>query len=662
MEAKQKDLTRIDPSNIDYDDSQAFSRTSEPAYLPVGIMSLNTLETDIGDDREQGMIISTQDGSTKQVGQEQQHIPKEPSLELPRLQRKTSSTLPGESNFDDNISVISASSANSEPYRWGADLIVETQRGSTETLSSRLDTGANHNMIFESAFKGLASTHELEPSHETVHGISGIVNIIGWIKLNFYLQGLHGTRHGPYRARFHVVEGQPPDRSYDALLGANFVLRQLSRPRSTFLDEHFGDLTGNLSHYPLPEANANLQSTLALPTLVAKSGKDNQAAGKQWQEQEQDIKPEVSGNNFEMAVSFMPESLPGLTEGTTAEPVSVVQNSNGGAPVHGHPSFELSFENSQSRVFFWEESDLLHKRFDSRSVVSNDDDVASQASLERPARNMWAEDYLASFLVEDEDIEALCKEAFSGIERDCLRRNLRRLLKSFYISLVKRAKNDVEKHAIALLRRRVSRERIAASMISSLDASTEEKRLQLEGENQAAKVRVHAWLKGMQSGAMINGPHATSIHGTNLADSSSDSESEPEGIIAGPLNVALLEQFMKSGDPICQFRARLQAFLLPTSLASIARILLAVPSDRVTFLDGYQQSLSDRVKCHLEKVSGAQWNWWPFSQSHPCIQPGQVRIRYQCVSTAIIPYCLDLTSQSTALRKLALARRICSRG
>lgn len=52
----------------------------------------------------------------------------------------------------------------------------------------------------------------------------------------------------------------------------------------------------------------------------------------------------------------------------------------------------------------------------------------------------------------------------------------------------------------------------------------------------------------------------------------------------------------------------------------------------VEYIDQENDSVGDWVKNAFERYSGQPWNWWPFDAPEKPLGPGQVRIKWQCVS------------------------------
>lgn len=327
------------------------------------------------------------------------------------------------------------------------------------------------------------------------------------------------------------------------------------------------------------------------------------------------------------------ESCPGLTEGPTLEPSSI--QSQLLSPIATDPLIVDGSVAYVNDVDLEQDGTQRQKTLDVRSVLSNDDDVASQVSLERPAQHIWAEDYLANVLVEDTEVQELCQQALQGIETARFERNLSRLLKFYYLRLSDSARSIPEKEAAALLRRRVSRSRIAARIVESLTPESEGDRLRIDSEVEVAECRIMDWLRNVQPGRPQDSVDATLKQPLEWDSSDSNSDSERELNVSTSsiefVDVGRLRAFLSSGDAFRQLRSRLQAFLLPASLTSLGRILLTIPSDRISFADAFDQSPADRVKSYLESLSGVPWNWWPLHPARPALKAGNIRVWYECV-------------------------------
>ena len=562
----------------------------------------------------------------------------------------------------DDVSVSTESSANSIPEAFVANIRIQTADG-LFALAGRYDTGSDVNLIAESVLKHLKGI-DLEPNDLIRRWLfDHSATVVGRIKLIFQIA------HRPqefYKAWFYVIAERDEPRFHDFLLCANFIRKHglLSGTLSTPLkasssssanlrkgappereraqvsdtEERQGEVSpqdGSLAHCRSRQIRVEEDDTSHAGQLIHQDVEPRTASLSHQTAQEPHVDgfpAETSAKASSERIDLTLESCPGLTEGITLERASLLSPREDQAFLRLSPQVLSSIENDRSVEGILEkDAGQPDESFDVRSVLSNNDDVASQASLERPTHDMWLEDYLANSLVEDGDISTLCKQALSGLSKERVTRNLRRLLKLYYLELAKRATSDAEKNAVALLRRRVSRERVANMMISSFNASTEMDQLQIESNVQTAKSRIEVWLNGTQFGAGADGRNATISSLIDAHDSGSDSESEPPPPPSGPIDLGQLENFMKSGVPFCRFRAALQAFLLPASLSSITRILLTIPNERISFLDSCKQSFSDRIKSRLESVSGAKWNWWPLSPSNPPLVSGNVRIKYLCV-------------------------------
>ncbi len=55
-------------------------------------------------------------------------------------------------------------------------------------------------------------------------------------------------------------------------------------------------------------------------------------------------------------------------------------------------------------------------------------------------------------------------------------------------------------------------------------------------------------------------------------------------------------------------------------------------SESLRILNGQEYTASNDAKRYVERMTGKQWNWWPFIPSFRPLQPGEVRVEWECVS------------------------------
>lgn len=294
-------------------------------------------------------------------------------------------------------------------------------------------------------------------------------------------------------------------------------------------------------------------------------------------------------------------------------------------------------------------NDSSHSWDDTRSVVSVNDDIHSQASTRRTPHEVTAEKHLSLLLAQNKELKPLYEAALANIGKERLINNLRKILKQYYLELSSSAKTNLEKAAAQLLRSRWSRIRIA-EQISHLVAPTNEEDL----EQQLKDIDVHrpdldAWIDNNAAFVPVGEvkTRANEVHDQDnqseddlerLIDDSSDEEEDTERKVSP--RISEVEKFLVEGGPFHRLSANLLTFLLPSSLSSLTQELMTIPSERIWFSDEDDNSFLNKFKTVIENVTEEDWHWWPLRPKMRMLQEGQTRVHWRCVSiceTLVIP-------------------------
>jgi hypothetical protein len=273
---------------------------------------------------------------------------------------------------------------------------------------------------------------------------------------------------------------------------------------------------------------------------------------------------------------------------------------------------------------------------DLQSLHSLDKEDSAQSSLERTPIGLLTEIRLAYLLAEDHDIHRLCVQALSKMKKLQLRQNLQRLLKSYHHSLLSSTSSMLGRTAITILRRKRAQEHVAQKLLDIIQPESER-------DLQRIKQQVHVHDPGIEVGLELN-KDSTRLYEdrdeqtdkragqipTEEDDSASDSSSDGEHITE-MTNLSDLDGFFKAGLPFQQLLASMQIFLMPSTLVSLTRILMTIPSKDIWFADSYTQTYPDSLKQHFEMLSVSEWDWWPFSPCQRALSKGQTRIYWRCV-------------------------------
>lgn len=277
---------------------------------------------------------------------------------------------------------------------------------------------------------------------------------------------------------------------------------------------------------------------------------------------------------------------------------------------------------------------------DLQSLHSFNDDTVSQWTSERPALTLLAEVRLGHLLANEPTISRICSEALSKMDKLRLRRNLRRLLKSYHQSLRLATTSSLQRNAVAILQRSKAQDHVAQTILEVLAPENDESLQHIEQQVEVSAPNIEDWL--VRVGDRLDVEEALDEkQAVPLPDVSGRNDSDSDGSGSGSdndspdredlPNVLHLEGFFKSGSPFQELLAKMQMFLIPAALSPLTRILMTIPAKRIWFMSNFDQSYADRFKQSFERLSGSVWDWWPLSPSAPALPDDVVRIYWRCV-------------------------------
>jgi len=289
---------------------------------------------------------------------------------------------------------------------------------------------------------------------------------------------------------------------------------------------------------------------------------------------------------------------------------------------------ELRANNDEGRFY---DDDIM-------SLPSDQQDIGSQTSMHRPPYIIIAEDRLSRTLAQNEELKPLCRLALSKMSQEAFVDNFRRLLKSFHQGLASETTSPLENTSVSFLRKRVTRTRIAYSIANLLRPDSEHGLFSPEDRDRQLFDKdklLEEWFR--RNAALASDPDSgldpTSFREENEDKEEEEEEEDEEGrdIELNLPNIELIEKFLLGTDAFRKLLVSMRVFMLPASLSSLTRIILTIPSERITFTEDYDQSLLDRLKTRVEVISGEAWNWWPCAPGKPKLAEGDIRINWQCV-------------------------------
>lgn len=264
---------------------------------------------------------------------------------------------------------------------------------------------------------------------------------------------------------------------------------------------------------------------------------------------------------------------------------------------------------------------------DGRSIASAEDDINSQSARVITAETVAAEQQLGLKLAHKEELKPLFERAIHGRfknGREGFVKNIHRLLKWYHIDLYHAARTNLETSSAELIRSRGGRLRIARH-ISDIISPTEEVNLELRIKNIEKGDFLRNWLEGNQAFEQGTLP-------VDVLEVSSDSDSDDDGKTPQTITkFEMVETFMLEGKSFQRLLTRLQMWLLPTSLSSLNRVLLTIPSNDITLSKNNDYSVSNLFKILIESITEDDWHWWPLRRKMRMLKRGETRINWKCV-------------------------------
>ena len=277
-----------------------------------------------------------------------------------------------------------------------------------------------------------------------------------------------------------------------------------------------------------------------------------------------------------------------------------------------------------------------------QSIASDQDETESQESTGRLPQAAIAIGLLANLLAENNELRPLYEEALSLMEVRRFVNNFQRLLKKCYLDLRQNAKGNLEVATCRLLKGQKRRTNIAAR-IAGLhqpeNDETRENRKRQADEDRSRASYLERWIADNQGLRHTVLPADTPgpVPDDTLQDreenlSEEDSSEDENGIATNLPHISEMESFITGGDAFQTLVTNFRIFLLPTTLRSLARVIMSVPADRIRFVESDDLSLPNKMKIFVESITEDNWNWWPLRAKMKRLQKDQTRLLWQCVS------------------------------
>ena len=359
-------------------------------------------------------------------------------------------------------------------------------------------------------------------------------------------------------------------------------------------------------------------------------------------------------------------------EGLTRPPIS---QANYLEP--GRASEIINFDEPPEASSIAEAYDIETVRTYEPSVFSAETDSTSlgMSAHENPEAAS-ARTLLVGIFVDDPELGALFRTAAfsSHIGQQGLRRSFRHMLRDFSVDLRRAATSPEHERAASFVGSQAAA--VATLVARAYDAHSQLFDLGRESsliEAISKAAIVEEYLKGVRS-AVDRRPRMQQEEGSDVVDeasigdadcSSDDENSGPDATSGHGSRFDMIEEFLTGGEAFRRLKDRLRCFVYPpapthsivnhgatvfsetlrlsaselgsdialtTRLKAIIHELQYAQPDRIYVTKNSPTSWADQWKVGIERKSGLEWDWWPWSAPDLPLRKHESRISWTCVS------------------------------
>jgi hypothetical protein len=264
------------------------------------------------------------------------------------------------------------------------------------------------------------------------------------------------------------------------------------------------------------------------------------------------------------------------------------------------------------------------------SVVSNDDDIASQAAMRRTKPEILAVRQFGSFFGQLEELRPLHDEVLKKLGTKRFQENYRRILKLYVLKLLNEAKSALEKDTVTVLKSRPNRLQIAQRILAVMqDDEDLSKPLDDLSVQPVEKQSLEDWARNAYASpdAEPEGYAQSSDESEGEDDEDSDENEGPDRLkeLTFP-NITQANRFLQRGIPFQTLVLELRLLAFP---ASLREILESTPKRSIHISSMNDASLMNRAKALIEDYTAFEWDWWPLIGRGPDLPPGRLRLRWE---------------------------------
>ena len=281
------------------------------------------------------------------------------------------------------------------------------------------------------------------------------------------------------------------------------------------------------------------------------------------------------------------------------------------------------------------------------SVDSDLVDIRSENSQETTPVENQGKAHLARFLAYDQELGPLCGKVLNRIGRARFTNAFRKLLKSFYRSLLPDAATEREQISVHLLQSRQGRLRISRTITNHFDPDEDEDTGKMRSLAEQAQTRaefLNNWIEKVPrlnpSTTVRQQPDPPRAESNVQEDqeysydysSSEDGDSEVEHEEAELPHLAEMEMFFRNSRSFQMLLNGVRKLLLPRL---VRQIVESIPRDQIWFSKQQNQSVVNKTMAFIEEYTQLEWDWWPLEPRMRLLRDDETRLFWQCVSLIV---------------------------
>ncbi|EHK15609.1 uncharacterized protein TRIVIDRAFT_228635 [Trichoderma virens Gv29-8] len=292
-------------------------------------------------------------------------------------------------------------------------------------------------------------------------------------------------------------------------------------------------------------------------------------------------------------------------------------------PASSRVSSVFGHQDGDHNIASLKESEEIHSDGDTRSVLSEGDDIRLQTSDATATEAMAGKVLIRAFLADHAQFEEFCKKALVNMNRRLFVENMSLLLSSFHMQLAEEANSEAEKAVAGLLRSKRSRRGISEQLATHIDMEHEEVRYFGKrdlGIPPSEMQDVENWIS-----QAIKPSAGDDLELAIDQNQDNDLKGSDE-----PRNFPYIPELKKFLSESKAFRSlQIQLALICLS-ADLGYMLQSISKANIWLSQEQDASISNRFKASVESATKVRWNWWPLSPRKRMLTPGESRLFWQC--------------------------------